>query len=206
MPLVKDALIYQLVVSGQVSGRVWNNITYWKNDGLSPSDPGSDSLTNKILENVVPAYEALMNQNTNVTLLDAKRLGSLTDFDAVPLAVIGDEIGDAAPPFAAFQIKKIRATKELRSGAIRVPGVSEQSLTVNGRTLEAAAVTAVEALAVQYGANQTDGGNVWQQVLVGNKYDTSVDPPVLRDEGDWTWTRIAALSVPNQITSQVSRK
>lgn len=206
MPLVSTDAVYELKVRAQQGGRNMFNILHYVNDGLSPDNPGSTVLVDNFISQVLPDWRALINSAGSIVEVSARRLGSITDFKDTPVSLPGLVNGDRTPRFVAFRIDKVRATKETRSGSIRISGMTETDTVVQGSSLEAAALTRLTALAGTLANPIISGGNRFAIVLVGNKYDTSVTPKVLKPELDWTFNRIAALAAQANVTSQVSRK
>lgn len=206
MPLVNTAKIYELVISGVQSGGAFNHVLHYINDGLSTSDPGSVVLVNEWVSQVSADYVALVSSTVQIDTLSCRRLNNITDFKETPVTLTGAIGGDRTPRFTAWRIDKVRATKETRSGSIRIPGVTEADTLTSGSQLTVAALARLTTLAGTLGNNIIQGGDAFQMVIVGNKYDTTQDPPVLKAEGLWSYNRISALSAIGAVTSQVSRK
>ena len=206
MPVVGTDLVYELIVKGSVGGTPTVNVFGYYNVGFSPSLPGAGVLNGLFDSQVMAAWSALTSTAVTLTEVSSRRLNNLTDFNTFPISQVGLVIGDRGTDFSAFKIGLIRSTKETRSGHKRIAGLVEIQTTASGNLIDAATLTLLTTLAGDFASQLLAGGDDFRPCIIGGKYDTVPDPPVLKPEADWVYNPLSAVTASSRVTSQVSRK
>lgn len=206
MPVIGTTPIYEVIVKQDYAGGNVFNVFHYHNTSGTPSGSGASILNSLIETGVIPSWAALVHTGLTFLELETRRLNNITDFDVEILGATGARVGDAGPNFAAFNFRFNRGTKETRSGAKRLAGVLESDTAAGGNVIVASTITLMEVVAADFAEVFTSGLESFTPVIVGGKYDSTVDPPVLKPEADWVFNDISGILVRGRVTSQVSRK
>lgn len=206
MPAVGTDLIYELLVTASIGSVSSTNVLYYWNDDPTPSSPASGELISEFTSEVLTPWAQLISAGCTLDFVSARRLNNISDFAVAAVGTAGVITGDRLPSFVAYQVKKLRTTKETRSGWMNVMGCVEADTLTSGRQLTTAALGRVQDLATAMTLTLTPTINSFRPVLVGNKRDFSVTPDVLNPEDEWVYQLVSSMVANTEVTSQVSRK
>lgn len=128
--------------------------------------------------------------------------GTLAPYSADSGVGAGSITGENPMPiYNAFPIRLYRTYKDTRNGAKRIPGVTEEMVSVNG--FESSVVTAWRAIEDDFADTFEDGDIVtWSPVIVR----TSILGVPIEDPADYIFNPVASSQFINRVTTQNSRK
>lgn len=208
MPSVGDKYVLTLTAfytSDAIRNNPVNNVFAYEATSGSPSSTG---LWDAFNTHVVPFLPPLMHVSLVIQDATVVNLDDLTDFTNVTsIAEEGEWLGEALPPFMAFELEYVRATREAHNGRKSFAGLGESMLTggVPETAVAADLLTLSGALSVSisetgFGAEYTP--RIWRRA--GRYAPYSGDPRVGTLYPD-TFYPIAGVSY-RRVSTQNSRK
>jgi hypothetical protein len=157
------------------------------------------------LGQVMPSVLAIQNAGVDHYEIEVEQLGSVSNFATAPqTGLIGTQPGSFQPPFVAAPFTLQRTTKETRNGRKRYVGLTEEVVTGDGWL--ASFETTLQALADALEAGLTTPGFTHELVIIGRRYDRTVDPPELLPVSQWFYNPVSAVSFDARATTQNTRK
>jgi|SRR5579872_364331 len=194
--------IYRVDMKTNLLGQECHNIFWYQATGGLPS---SVDLNAGLIDTggVFFSIQDVVSAEVQFLEFDTQDVNSSTDFDTESLVGnTGHRSGDCLPPFVAYTFKYVRASRAVRNGSKRIPGVAESD-QVNGVPTSAELTLLTTLAGVLSAPISPMGGGIYVPVIVRVTYpvpNPSHLPPL-----SWTAFDINDV-IYEHIGSQNSRK
>lgn len=204
MPVIGSEDVFEIIDYQTRATETFTNVYYYFQQ--SAANPATASAVGVAFQTqVLPFILAIQSVSILHTRLEVQQLGSLNNFAEVILSNADGEVtGENMPTFIAAPFRLFRDTKETRSGWKRIAGMVEENIA--GDFFEATYLSALQTAANGLETSLTPSGFTLFPCIVGGKYDTTQDPPVLKPPTQWVYNLIQGIEAVNRVTTQNSRK
>jgi hypothetical protein len=204
MPAIGSSFVFEIRDIQVYVQQTVINVYHFLQDGGAFADAALN-VANQWASDVLLDILAIQNTGLEHVRLEVEQLGSLTNYAELALTgQNGTESGGFMPPFVSAPFTYLRSTKETRNGSKRFAGMTDENVTADGfiPTYQ----NELDALATVLGADLVTGAFTHHPVILGKRYDKTVDPPELLPVAQWVINPISGVQAGTNPTTQNTRK
>lgn len=195
MPVATDGLVQFTIdytFNNTTASSVWH---YWNQTNSPIAD--MEGLVNAFDAVLMPEMVNIMSSTlTQDRIIGRDLLGIAPDYERVPSVTVGGQTGENANNFTALRLDLLVGNKETRRGYKRLPGLIENNIAGNGLS------TGYRNLVITNTAvlltNLVVGAQTFVPIVYGRATATQPTRSIANP--------ITGIAVPNEQTSQTSRK